>query len=514
MDETGATPDDGFMKRYFGKELDTTIFYFVAVLTLPFVVLGLFWPEGLAKVAGSAVGWICRVFQSTTLYGVTGFLIFCIAISLSPFGKVKLGKDDEEPEFTRFAWFSMLFAAGMGIGLIFWSVAEPMMHMASPPVGEANTAESAMLGLEIYFFHWGFHAWAIYAVLGMAMAYFQFRKGERALVSRCLIPIIGRDAADGAIGRIVDTIAIWATIFGVVTGLGIGAMQMAAGFNQLFGIPLGHGTTAVFIALATLAFIISAITGVSKGIKFLSQLNVVLMVVLLIFFIVFGPTAYIFKAFFGGVGSYLSNLPSWSFSSPLFENEGWTRGWTVFYWAFWIAWAPFVGAFIARISKGRTIAEFCMGVILLPPIFSFIFSTALGGTTLYLETVANAGVMEVVKQDVALALFATMKHLPAFQLAAGVAMLLIVSFLITSCDSATYIVTLFATRGKEISDVKVRHRITVACGIILGLLTIVFDMSGGLQGLKTATVVGGLPFMFIMFLSVIALVKDLVQSRK
>lgn len=514
MDNADIKVEGGFMKRYFGKELDTTIFWFVAALTVPFVLLGAFWPEGLAKVSSASVGFVCRVFQSTTLLGVTGFLVFAIIIAVSPYGKIRLGKDNEKPEFSRFSWFSMLFAAGMGIGLIFWSVAEPMMHMAAPPVGEANTAESARLGLEIYFFHWGFHAWAIYAVVGLTMAYFQFRKGEGALVSRCLIPIIGRRNADGMVGRIVDTLAIWATIFGVVTGLGIGGMQMAGGISQLFGVPSGQTTTAIVIALVTLAFIVSAITGVSRGIKFLSQINIALMVVLLLFFIIFGPTAYIFKTLGLGVYDYITDLPKMAFSTTLFDNEGWTRGWTVFYWAFWIAWAPFVGAFIARISRGRTIAEFITGVILLPPLFSFIFSTALGGTTLYLDTVENAGIAAVVKTDVAMALFETMKHLPAFNLMAGVAMVLICSFLITSCDSATYIAARFATRGRDVSNDKARHRLIVACGIVLGALTIVFNFSGGLKGLQSATIVGGIPFMLIMFLCVIAFVKDVVASRR
>ncbi len=514
MDQNSLGSNDGFMKRYFGKELDTVIFYFVAVLTVPFVLLGAFWPEGLAKVSSASVGFVCRAFQGTTLLGVTGFLLFCIGIAVSPLGRIRLGRDDERPEFSRFSWFSMLFAAGMGIGLIFWSVAEPVMHMSSPPIGEPNTVEAGRRGLELYFFHWGFHAWAIYAVVGMIMAYFQFRKGEDALVSRCLIPLIGRKNAEGFVGRVVDTIAIWATIFGVVTGLGIGGMQMAGGISQLFGVPSGTATTAIVIALVTIVFIISAITGVARGIKFLSQMNTVLMVVLLLFFTIFGPTAYIFKTLGLGIFDYLTDLPKLAFSTVLFDNVNWTRGWTVFYWAFWIAWAPFVGAFIARISRGRTIAEFTIGVILLPPLFSFIFSAALGGTTLYLELVEKTGIGAIVTKDVAMALFETMKYLPAFGLMTWVAMILICSFLITSCDSATYIAARFATKGRELSDKKASNRLTVAIGIILGSLTIVFNFSGGLKGLQSATIVGGIPFMFIMFLCIASFVLDLVRSRQ
>lgn len=502
------------MKEYFGNELDTTIFCFVAILTIPFIILGAFWPEGLAKVSSISVGYICRVFQSTILLSVTGFLIFCIALALSPYGKVKLGKDGSKPEFSRFSWFCMLFAAGMGIGLIFWSVAEPMIHMASPPAGKPNTIESARLGIEIYFFHWGFHAWAVYAIVGLVMAYFQFRKGENALISRCLIPVIGRKNSEGLLGRIVDALAIWATIFGMVTGFGIGGMQLAGGISQLFGIASGHETTAIIIGIITLIFIISVISGLSKGINYVSQLNVYLMIALLSYFIIFGPTVYILKTLGIGLFDYITDLPNWSFSSVLFDNVNWTRNWTVWFWTFWVAWAPFVGLFIARISHGRTIREFIMGVILLPPLFSFLFSTALGGTTIYLEIIEFAGIGAIIKEDVAMALFETMKYLPAYHFIAGTAMLLISIFQITSCASATYVVTRFATRGKEVSDKKTANRLTIACGIILGGLTIVFDISGGLKGLQSATIVGGVPFILIMFLCIVSLVLDLVKSKQ
>ncbi|VFQ46932.1 BCCT family transporter [Desulfoluna butyratoxydans] len=514
MLQDGCKENQSVLKRYFGAELDITIFYFIITLTVPFVVLGAGWPDLLSKVCGTAVGYVFKVFQSTYLLGVTGILVFCLALAFSPYGKVRLGKDDEKPEFSTFSWFSMLFSAGMGIGLIFWSVAEPLVHMAAPPTGEANTFEAARLGLELYFFHWGFHAWAVYAVVALTLAYFQFRKGEGALFSSCLIPLIGRKHANGLVGRLVDTFASWATIFGVVTGLGMGGMQMASGISSLFGIPGGPNLTTALILVVTFAYIATAVTGVAKGIKFVANLCVVFMIVLMFFFAVFGPTGYIFKTLWMGFSDYMLDLPKLSFATTLFGNDTWTRNWTVFFWAFWIAWAPFVGAFIARISKGRTIKEFILGVIILPPVFSFIFSAALGGTTMHLEFVRHLNVSDPINKDLAMALFVTLKHLPCFHFMTGLSLVLIFFFLITSCNSATYVAARFVTSGVDVSDPKANNRLTITFGLILGLLTVVFNYSGGLKGLQTATILGSVPFFIVMILGIVTLVKDLIQNER
>ena len=503
----------GVLNRYFGEELDTTIFYLIIALTVPFVVLGAFWPNLLGSLCATAVGVVFKVFQSTYLLGVTGILLFCLALAISPFGKIPLGQQGEKPEFSIFSWFSMLFSAGMGIGLIFWSVAEPLVHMAAPPIGEAGTFEAARLGLELYFFHWGFHAWAVYAIVALTMAYFQFRKGEGALFSSCLIPLIGKKHAHGLAGRIVDTFAAWATIFGVVTGLGMGGMQMASGISSLLGIAGGANLTTGLILLVTFAFIITAITGVSKGIKFVANLNVMLMIALMFFFVLFGPTAYIFKILWMGLGDYMSDLPRLSFATTLFGNDAWTRDWTVFFWAFWIAWAPFVGAFIARISRGRTIREFILGVIILPPLFSFVFSAILGGTTMHLEFVQHLNVSEAINKNFAMALFETLKHLPFFHFMTGLSLILIFFFLITSCNSATYVAVRFVTKGRDVADPKASNRLIITFGMILGLLTIVFNYSGGLKGLQTATILGSVPFFIIMLMGIVALMKDLIQNE-
>ena len=499
-----------YLKRLFGKEVDPMVFYLTIALTVPFVIMGLFMPEQLARVSNAMVGGICHYMQSIYLLGVTAFLLFCMALGFSPFGKIKLGKDDEEPEFSTISWFSMLFSAGMGIGLLFWSIAEPMSHMANPPMGEAGTREAANLAQEIYFFHWGFHAWAIYAVVGLSLAYFNFRKNRGSLVSGCLIPIFGEKACNGLFGKIVDTFAVWATLFGVVTGLGTGAMQMTGGLSYLFGFANTPGAVAIVITFITICFVISAITGIGRGIKFLSNLNIVLMLILFIFFLVFGPTAFLFKNFGVTISAYLMDLPKLSFSTVLFDNEGWTRGWTVFYWAFWIAWAPFVGGFIARVSRGRTIREFVFMVLFAPAVFSFIFSTVIGGTGIYLDLFQGTAIGKVALE---LSLYETLKQMPFTVPMSIVGVLLATSFVVTSADSATYVMARLCTKGQDSSDAKAGNRLTIVWGVLLGVLTIGFSFSGGLNGLKAATIIGSVPFIIIMFLCVVALVMALSKEK-
>ncbi len=498
------------LHQLFGKELDLNVFYLVIALTVPFVFMGLFMPEQMAKVSNAMVGAICRTLQSTYLLGVTGFLVFCLALAFSPWGKIKLGADNETPEFSTMSWFSMLFSAGMGIGLLFWSIAEPMSHMASPPMGEAGTAAAANLAQEIYFFHWGFHAWAIYAVVGLIMGYFQFRQNRGALISGCLVPIFGEKLCNGMFGKIIDTFAVWATLFGVVTGLGTGAMQMTGGLSYLFGFANTPFAVAVVITFITICFVISAITGIGKGIRYLSLLNIVLMAILFLFFLFFGPTAFLFKNFGVTMGAYLMDLPKLSFSTVLFDNINWTRGWTVFYWAFWIAWAPFVGGFIARISRGRSIREFVFMVLISPAIFSFIFSSVLGGTGIYLDLFEGTAIGKVALE---LALYETLKNMPFTTLMSIVGVLLATSFVVTSADSATYVMARLCTKGKEVSDPKASTRLIVLWGVLLGVLTIGFSFSGGLNGLKAATIIGSVPFIMIMFLCIASLIIALVKEK-
>jgi glycine betaine transporter len=523
-------------RKLFGRELDLKVFLGSAALALPFILLGGFSPKLLENVGDAALAYLTNSWSWLYLISVSLFVLICLVVALSPLGSVKLGEDDEKPEFGRWSWFAMLFSAGMGIGLIFWSIAEPVYHFMGPPMGEGETKTSAQLAFEIFFFHWGLHAWGTYVVVGLPMAYFQFRKGDRGTISRCLgplfpdraacvverqptlisrylAPLFGAEMIEGAGGKLVDILAIWATIMGVVTSLGLGALQITSGLGYSFGLPAGRGMTSITIAVITLMFILSALSGVKRGIKYLSLLNVALMISMLLFFISFGPTRYLLTTFGQALTDYVVELVPLSTSLTLFDNPEWTRSWTVFYWAWWIAWAPFVGAFIASISRGRTIREFVLGVMILPALFSFTFSTVLGGTAVHLELFQGVAMGETVKKSVEVALFETLHHMPYYSLLAVLANVLIASFFITSADSATYVISRFSTGGIGASDTQAGRRLIIFWGLVLGGLAIVLIYSGGLKALQTASIIGAFPFMFIMYLLLVSIVKDLLQQR-
>lgn len=519
--------NQSWMVRMFGKELDTKIFFGAAALALPFLILGGFSPSLLGNISDAAFNYLTNSWSWLYLITCSLFVLICLAVALSPLGKVRLGADDEKPEFSFISWFAMLFSAGMGIGLVFWGVAEPMYHFMDPPAGSAGTLAAARQAFNIFFFHWGFHAWATYIVVGLPMAYFQYRKNRPATVSTCLgclepegtfakvlRPFFGPKGEDGPGLKLINILAIWATIMGVVTSLGMGALQISSGLSHSMGIPSGPTASAIIITIITGMFIFSALTGVNKGIRILSLINVALMTVLLVFFYSFGPFKFLVTTFFTALGDYVINLIPMSTSLELFNNPGWTKGWTVFYWAWWVAWAPFVGAFIARISRGRTIREFILVVMIVPPLFSYIFCTGLGGTAIHLDMFANGTIGEVVKKSMEGALFETLHHLPLYGLLVAFTNILIASFFITSADSATFVISRFSTAGHESSDPKAGKRLIIFWGVVLGALAIVLIYSGGLKALQTASIVGAFPFMFIMYLLLVAVIKDLVKCRK
>jgi glycine betaine transporter len=511
--------------RLLGEQLDKRVFFGAAALALPFIILGGFSPELLAKMSNTALKYLTDSWSWLYLITCSVFVLICLGIAVSPFGKVRLGADDEKPEFSFLAWFAMLFSAGMGIGLVFWGVGEPMYHFMDPPAGKGGTLEAARQAFNIFFFHWGFHAWGTYIVVGLPIAYFVFRKKRPSTVSSCLEglepkgflssvfgPLFGGGQGVGL--KLVNILAIWATIMGVVTSLGMGALQINSGLSHALGIPSGPTTSAIIIAVITALFIISALTGVNKGIKILSLVNVGLMTAILVFFFVFGPFEFLAKSFFTALYDYVANLIPMSTSLTLYNNPGWTKGWTVFYWAWWVAWAPFVGAFIARISRGRTIREFILVVMIAPPLFSYIFCTGLGGTAIFTDMFANGAIGEMVKTSIEGALFETLQHLPFYGIVTALTIVLIGSFFITSADSATFVIGRFSTGGVKTEDPKAGKRLIVFWGVVLGGLAVVLIYSGGLKALQTASIVGAFPFMFVMYMLLIAVIKDLVKSHK
>lgn len=500
--------------RILGDQLDKKVFYIATGLALPFIILGGFSPAILNRASSTALNYITSAWGWFYLISCSFFVLTCLLIAVSPLGRVRLGRDNEQPEFSTLSWFSMLFSAGMGIGLVFWSVAEPMYHYISPPTGKGATPEAARRAFEIFFFHWGLHAWATYCVVGLAIAYFVFRKGKPATVSACLTPILGEKLMQGWIGDFVNSFAIWATIMGVVTSLGMGALQINSGFAFVFGIHTGPGTAALIIIVITFLFIMSAVSGVNKGIKILSLINIFLMLVLLLFFLIMGPFGYIIKTFFVALYDYVKELIPLSCSVELFHNPDWTKSWTIFYWAWWIAWAPFVGAFIARISRGRTIREFIFVVLVAPSLFSYIFSTGLGGTAVYLDSIKHVPIGIAVQKSVESALFITLKQLPWFGFIAILTNLLIASFFITSADSATFVITQFSVGGEKIRTRKYETRVIIFWGVVLAALAVVLIYSGGLKALQTASIVGAFPFLLVMYFLLASSIKDLFKEIK
>ncbi len=484
------------------------VLYISILLTLLFVAWGAAFPENLGMVAGSALTFLTVNFGWLYLAAVFFVLLFIAGIAFSPYGKIKLGKDDEEPEFSTPAWFAMLFTTGMGIGLVFWSIAEPMYHYMSPPFGEAETAEAAELAMRYTFFHWGLHPWAIFALVGMALAYFQFRKGMPALISSVFHPLLG-DKIYGPIGQAIDILAVFATVFGLGTSLGLGTMQINTGLNLLYGIPDNNFVNILIIIVITGVFTLAAVMGIEKGIKFIANNTVRLALLIMFFLLLFGPTREIFNILTNTVGDYLQNLIYMSlWTDPIIEG-GWISGWTVFYWAWWIAWGPFVGQFIARISRGRTIREFIVGALLAPTAFSFIWLAIFGGTALNLDIHAGAGIGAAVTENVASALFVTLGNFPISAVTSFLAIILIAAFFITSADSGTFVVAMLTSGGSQEPSKKLK----AAWGILLGGVAAVLLVAGGLGALQTASIASAFPFMLVMLVMCYSLVKGFSQDK-
>ncbi|GAB6154326.1 BCCT family transporter [Desulfosporosinus burensis] len=493
----------GEKKSFLGK-IDRTIFSISAIIMVLFVFFTLLQPKAAGATFSAVQKFITDNFGWSYLIGVTFFLCFAIFLALSKYGKLTLGKDGEKPEYSTWSWFAMLFAAGMGIGLVFWGVAEPMYHYSAPPYGEKSSVESAQIAMRYVFFHWGLHPWSIFAVVGLSMAYFQFRKGLPALVSSSLYPLLGEKGINGWIGKLVDILAVFATIFGVATSLGLGATQIASGLNYAYGLPTGMTTTVVIIVVITALFITSAVTGINRGIKFLSNANMLLIAIIVGFILIVGPTRYILNGFTETFGSYLQNIVQMSFWADTFKtNDGWVGGWTIFYWAWWVAWGPFVGAFIARISRGRSVREFVLGVVIAPTLMSFLWLSVMGNSALFVEVVQHGGIAAAVAKDMSTAIFAMFQYYPMASILTILTTLIIAIFFITSADSATFVMAML-TSGGELNP---KAGLKITWGVIVGAVAIALMIAGGLSALQTASIAAAFPFMIVMFAMVVSLTK-------
>jgi glycine betaine transporter len=494
----------------------TPVFILSVIVSLLFIIWGsipafLLPKWNLENVTLFLHGFIIEKFGWFYLLTATFFLIFSIGLIFSKYGSIKLGPENSKPEYSNLTWFAMLFSAGMGIGLVFWGVAEPMYHYSAPPIGEGLTDDSAKLALRYAFFHWGLHPWGIYAVIALALAYFTFRKEENGVASNILRPLFG-DRVDGKLGIIINFIAVFATVFGVATSLGLGAIQISGGFSYLIpGIENNFTTQLIIIVIVTLLFMLSAQTGLNKGIKYLSNINVILAISLLIFLLFAGPTNFIMDLFTTTLGSYIQNLPSMSFRmTPFHTDNTWVQDWTIFYWAWWIAWAPFVGTFIARVSKGRTIREFIIGVLAVPTIFGALWFSVFGGSSIFLEHFNNEPILEIMNEKgMEVALFAVLEKYPLARVTSGLAILLISTFFITSADSATFVLGMQTTNG----NLNPSSSIKFIWGIIQSGAAAILLYTGGLEALQRASIIAALPFAVIMILTVFSLVKSLQNEN-
>ncbi|PID80382.1 MAG: choline transporter [Clostridiales bacterium] len=474
------------------------VFMLSLVVVSVIVLWGLVAPAGFEQASNGAFSFLTNNFDWFYLGTMSLFVIFSIWIAFSKYGKIKLGPDDSKPEYSTISWFSMLFSAGMGIGLVFWGVAEPLNHYMSPDGIEGATEAAKNFAMMKSFVHWGLHPWANYAVLALALAYMQFRKGKPGLISSVFIPLLGEDVVKGPVGKIIDILAVFATVAGVATSLGLGTLQINSGLNFLFNIPINSAVQIVIVIIVTALFMFSAITGLDKGIKFLSNLNVGIAVILVVLTIIIGPTMLIFKSFFLGLANYVKDLVV---DIVPFGKGDWHKGWTVFYWAWWIAWAPFVGTFIARISKGRTIREFVYGVLLAPTLASFIWFAAFGTAGINLGPEVAGKAIETTET----ALFYVMQSYNLGNIISMIAVLLLCTFFVTSADSATFVLGMMTSDG----DLNPTTQRKIIWGVIQSLLALALMLSGGLKTLQTASIVAAFPFAFIMLFSMVSIVKAL-----
>lgn len=485
----------------------TVVFWITLTLTLALSLLGVITPDSFESISGSIMGYISAHFGWFYLLIVTLFVLFCLYLVFSPYGKIKLGRHGEKPEFTYTSWLSMLFSAGMGIGLVFYGVASPVSHyIKTPPTAEPGTREALEDALRLTFFHYGIHAWAIYAVIALVLAYFMFRHEKPGLVSASLETLFG-DSMKGAWGKAVDVIAVFATIVGVATTLGFGATQINGGVAFLFDIPISFWVQLIIILIVTVLFMISTYTGLSKGIKYLSNANMGLGAILFLATLVLGPTLYIINSFTDTIGSYFQQLPSESFRlAPNDEGERqWVLDWTVFFWAWWIAWSPFVGIFIARVSKGRTIREFVAGVLIVPSVVSFLWFSAFGISGIEAQ---NSGT-DIAGLPEEQALFGMFEQLPFGMILSIIGILLISTFFITSADSATFVLGMQTTNGSMSPPTTVKF----TWGLAQSAIAAVLLYTGGLQALQNALVSAALPFSIIMLLMVVSFYKALKEDK-
>jgi choline/carnitine/betaine transport len=490
--------------------LDRVVFAVAAVVALAFVAWGFFSPTGLGSASGTALTWIEAHLGWLFVTLASAFVVFVLWLAASRYGGIPLGRDDEAPEFRTVSWIAMMFSAGMGIGLMFYGVAEPLAHYVAPPprTVEAGTPEAVHTAMATTLFHWTLHPWAIYAVVGLAIAYGTFRRGRKQLIRSAFEPLFGKRRTEGPAGKVIDVLAIFATLFGSAASLGLGALQIGSGMEILgWAGSVGNGVLVAIIAVLTAAFVASAVSGIAKGIQWLSNINMVLAVVLAVFVFVVGPTVLILNLVPGAIGSYFSDVAQMAARTEAAGGEAmaeWMRGWTVFYWAWWISWTPFVGVFIARISRGRTIRQFVSGVLLVPSVVSLMWFAIFGGAGI----AAQRDGADLAGQATAEGqLFGVLGQFPWATAMTVLVMVLVAIFFVSGADAASIVMGSLSEQG----TLSPSRRTVIFWGVVMGAVAAVMLLVGGdeaLTGLQNLTIIAALPFALVMVGLAVSLAKD------
>jgi choline/carnitine/betaine transport len=501
-------------KTAWRDRIDPVVFSVTGAIAIGFVVWGLVSTSSLGNASSSAQEWVITNTGWFFVLSSSFFVIFVIWLAASKYGRIPLGQDGEEPEFKTVSWIAMMFSAGMGIGLMFWGVAEPLSHYGSPPPGtsKAQSDEAFQTAMATTMFHWALHPWAIYAVVGIAIAYGTFRKGRKQLISSAFRPLIGRRRAEGPIGRVIDILAIFATLFGSAASLGLGALQIGSGlqFNGWVDDP-GKIVLVVIIVVLTIAFIASAVTGVAKGIQWLSNINMVLALTLAAFVFIAGPTLLILNLLPTALGDYASQMTEMASRTAASGDDAmkdWLAGWTVFYWAWWVSWTPFVGMFIARISRGRTIRQFVTGVLIVPSLVSLVWFAVFGGTAIDIQRKSGDLIDAAGAVDTDSALFAMLDHLPLAGVTSVLVMILVGIFFVSGADAASIVMGTLSEKGSN----EPSKRSVVFWGSVMGGVAAIMLVIGGdeaLTGLQQITIVAAVPFVLVMAALCVSLYKDL-----
>jgi len=497
----------------FGFDIHPQVTIISAVLLLVFITGTLLFPGQAEEIFNNTLTGISENSGWFLIVAANAFIVAALYFAFGKFGKLRIGGAEAKPEFTKFGWYAMLLSAGMGIGLLFWSIAEPISHLSKPSpmfgITGLEAGESAQAAMATTFFHWGIHPWAIYAIVGLGLAFFAYNRGLPLTIRSVFYPLIGNKIY-GFWGNIIDVLSVLATLTGLATSLGLGVSQVNAGLNYLFDVQISVSVQVALIFGITGLATLSVVLGLDGGVKRLSEINMVLAGVFLIFILIAGPTVYILSGFTQNIGYYMSNIIEMSLWTETFKGTNWQIDWTVFYWAWWISWSPFVGMFIARISKGRTVREFVLSVMIVPTILSFFWLSVFGGTGIFLETNGLADLAATIDIDYSLALFSMVDALPLSGILSIIGIILVTVFFVTSSDSGSLVVDHLTSGGKLDSPVPQR----IFWAVMEGLVAAALLIGGGLAALQTASVITGLPFAFILLIMIYSLYQGLKQEHE